>query len=1028
MRTLPLVAAGMFFSAAALGGDALFWGNVGAGYAKLFTGLAPETARGDRPPIDDFARFRLVGIVHSGQSGLLLTDGEISRLREYVESGGTLLLDAGTPGFMRQGESSSDLSRAEALLGAKRYFYGGGIAPTTELAQAILGDLAEKGNIYSGDGRSPGLAQFSGMTPIYGNDDRIRLGVNRRGKGAVIYTAQRAGVNPDYDAVLAKLVETLLDPEKLDTHFPVPLGNNLAVVGGQATHLAVRAKDAAAAKLLTDTLERQSGQTDFAPGRADDEFTIHVGLTSYAESLGLDFESLHKFGYYMVLRDGRNLVLAGRNAQANRYAVMDFLKRHSGYRQFGHSRFTEVVPKLAALKLPDRLEAREEPSIHSYVTPWPANADFGRSSRITCSATHALSQLVPPGKYADTHPEYFPEINGQRVKVGERQGGPWNPCLANPDLPRLVREYAEEYFRKNPENLGLPLGVNDGAGDCQCAHCAAEFDRHGNQYANFYNMAARELAKTHPGKLVAMIAYSARATNVPRGIAMEPNILVQITGSSRSAFAEMPKWREAGIRRIGLYDYLYTSGGNGYVTPRHNPRLVAAAWRQAHAEYGLDAVWVELYPATSVFETARQYVLDELAWNIDVDIDALLRDYCVSMYGPASEPMEAFFGRLEDIHARRADPLFFYADRNKPEQFDPFTFADLEFLDARFAEAAKTVAADSGAAWRMGITRRYWELLRLHIAAALCARELSGAGAVTGEAEAARLVDLAETGYGNVLGIDRFTMTEEEEAAIFTKNNSLDKFRRQQYLNMAQLLDPAVDRAFDRIDTWLRGQNAREAVPDFWRRHAARGDGRFQGAVASRIWQTENSPENLIANPGFEPLDATDIPEGELARLEWSRLHPGLRGWSTWNFPNAVTRFYWDSREKRSGGYSAAIGENQITGTINAIVAVEPGCRYRFSAHVKRNHDRGGSFSIRFRADGKWMNEAGIIRENYPAESVGEWIEVSTVFTAPVLPEAAEKLTAMILLGAPAGQREGEMIWFDDVSLMKIGEAFSKKK
>jgi len=653
---------------------------------------------------------------------------------------------------------------------------------------------------------------------------------------------------------------------------------------------------------------------------------------------------------------------------------------------------------------------------------WASNPDFGRSNRNTVRATHSLYRLVPPEKYAKSNPEYFPEIGGKRVSVAENLHGAWNPCLANPDLPRLVREYAEEYFSKNPEKIGLPLGVNDGAGDCQCEYCSAEFAKYGNQYSGFYNMAARELAAIHPNKFVAMIAYGARAAEAPRDMVMEPNILAEITGITRSAFAEMPKWRAAGAKRFGLYDYLYTCG-SFYVTPRYNPRLVADAWRRAYSDYGLSTIWVELYPATNVFESPRQYVLDELAWNIDVDIDALLRDYFTSMYGPAAAPMENFFNRLEEIHARRRESLFFFADRNKATQFDPFTFSDLDYLYGELAKASALAASDPVPAWRVGVLRRFFDLVRLHIFVAVSARELSSASATSG-AEASHLADMAESAYAAVRAIDHFRMTEEEEEAIFTKNHSLAKFNQQTYLIPLRLLDPAVDRAFDRIAAYLDASDDRKASIDFWRQQSKRGDEYFRAAASSRIYLAENRPENLFANPGFEPVEAPDISESDLKKYEWNRVHPGLKGWSAWNFQNSVTRFYWDSEEKFSGDYSVAIGENQIAGCIQGVISIEPGCRYRLSVRVKRNRDLEGAMTLRFQADGKWHDQAGIIRAPYPPESVGEWAEASVAFTAPT-PENATKLKLLTLLNAPV-QPDGAMIWFDDIVLLKIGDPLKK--
>jgi hypothetical protein len=69
------------------------------------------------------------------------------------------------------------------------------------------------------------------MTILLGAEKAIRLGVHRLGRGAVVYTAKRAGLNPDYDAALRQLLVLLLNPEELERHFPPPTGNALVEDG-----------------------------------------------------------------------------------------------------------------------------------------------------------------------------------------------------------------------------------------------------------------------------------------------------------------------------------------------------------------------------------------------------------------------------------------------------------------------------------------------------------------------------------------------------------------------------------------------------------------------------------------------------------------------------------------------------------------------------------------------------------------------------------------------------------------------------
>ncbi|MBQ6247493.1 MAG: DUF4838 domain-containing protein, partial [Kiritimatiellae bacterium] len=249
---------------------------------------------------------------------------------------------------------------------------------------------------------------------------------------------------------------------------------------------------------ITSTTESATlaQQLKALPGATN--YVFHLKRDDFANSLGLDFDSLDPSGYYMVRR-GRDVVLAGRTGRGDGYALADFLKRYAGYRNFG-TPFGVIAPHTDNLVIPEEFTIREEPDVPSVnVAGNGGMGAFGRDCRVTCQATHAMSNMVKKEMWGE-HPEYFPMVRGERRNP---KAGPWNPCMSNPDLPQLFDAYADAYFAKHPDKLGIPLGVNDGGGDCQCPACEELWKKHGNQYAVFYNMAAKRLAKSHPGKYLA---------------------------------------------------------------------------------------------------------------------------------------------------------------------------------------------------------------------------------------------------------------------------------------------------------------------------------------------------------------------------------------------------------------------------------------------------------------------------------------------------------------------------------------------
>ncbi|HQL87623.1 MAG: hypothetical protein BWX73_02721 [Lentisphaerae bacterium ADurb.Bin082] len=951
---------------------------------------------------------------HLGQKHEPQSAEDLQALLKFVQNGGIFFLCSAAPTQAFHGKNIYDLSPAADLLGAKSYVYSN---PKSELLGVAQELFTPESNPYAAmEHNNPGLGGLTNMIVLMGTDKIAKLGVNRIGSGAVVYTSNAPAAKPEYADALRKLLLSLMQPNELQRLFPLPTSNQAVTVDGQVLHLALASdsRNSPLDNLLPQLLEA----ADFSPIIGEPSLLIHVGQTAYVNSLGLDFDSLHPYGYYIVMRDGRNLVLAGKRDAGTNYAVIDFLKRYLGYRRFlGTQELNEIIPKQPKLVLPAKLEIREEPSIHSYILAWGGGAAvFGRNSRLTCQATHALSSLVPPAKYGESHPDYFPMINGERVKVVDGKiAGPWNPCLSNPDLPKLVAEYADEYFGKHPDNLGLPMGVNDGGGDCQCPSCKAELEKTGNQYAKFYNMAAGVLAEKYPDKLISFIAYSAAATQAPKGVSMAPNILVEITGIGKvGAYNLFPAWRDSGIKHFGLYDYIYTFG-SGYVTPRYYPRAMASAWREAKKEYNLETMWMELYPATGVFDAPRQYVLDEIAWNMDADVEALLDDFFNSMYQEAAQPVKRFFDLHEQVYLRKKNWKTPMSDRQKFAQMNEYTWDDLQKLEQEL-DAASKITLQELPKKRLEVLKKLWRFSSLRIQGNILARDLEAMQSIDSKATAEKLVELIKRGYQNIADSEAYTMSDEEQKLVFIdpEKRGLEQLKNFSYLLPLPNFENFSEPALARLSEYLlkNGQD----LAAFYQKHASgSSDERTRAALLTQVYMHQHQLENLVRNPSFE--DSADSGHDKPLMSDHINLQ-GVPGWSSWTFPSSVTKFFLNSETAHSGKYSCAIGERQIGGSIISYVGLQPNCRYRLTFWVRRNRgDEGfgmGSAGVRMQGKRGWLDQGSAITVAYPPECEHQWVKCSTIFTAP-----NEPATALILLSA-AKQAPGAWTAFDDVSLEKV--------
>lgn len=802
-------------------------------------------------------------------------------------------------------------------------------------------------------------------------------------------------------------------------------------VDGRAMPTVVIAGDDAEgeARQLVDYIDRITGKdvpvvASESEAASAAELRIHVGRTPHVDSMKLDFDALHPYGYVLKL-DERDLVIAGKHTG---YAVFDFLTRFAGYRYFMPGDLGEIVPEAERIELPAKVDRREEPSFLTWSNAqlWRGHGSFFRSWRTTALATHNLSNVFPPEEFGESNPEYYPEIDGERFVPGEERGGPWNPCISNPDLPRVALDYARGYFADNPDRLGVSMGVNDGRGDCHCSECLAWRNEYGNQYVPFYNATARLLADEFEDKLLSFIAYGL-ASEPPRNITLEPNIYVEVMHGYPDDFKALRQWREAGAERLGVYHWLL---GGRFVIPRYFPRVMGEAWQRAYEDFNVLGGWMESGMTVWLYDGPQQYVLNELAWDIDADIEALIDDYFDNFYGPAAGPMKAFFGRLEQIHLRQPDPLHFHHGNNSPAQFDGFTRDDLAFLDATLAEAHSAAEASDApdAAARLELFKKIWGVSRLFIKGQVAVNELEAIEHVADDGDVDRIIDLVSEAFVTVRAIGEYEMSESAERQIFARpsRQGLERYRSHPEIRIGPGLEVQAYRTFGLISDHLADAGDPD-VTAFWLRVADEAEvPEVARHARTQVFAStsDEAQENLIPNPTFDPVEAfgEDIfADREDDRLDWRELERGERlpGWGTYSFPQAVTRWYWDRSEAYVGDYSLSVGENYVRGGFMRSVSVEPGSSYLLSFRVRQEPaDAGGRMSIRWRRNGSWADSgegaAPRVRVPYPVGDESRWRKVEVFFTAP-----DDVTSAMLLLGM-GRQGPDEAIWFDDVRLYRV--------
>ncbi|HPM84840.1 MAG TPA: alpha-glucuronidase family glycosyl hydrolase, partial [Candidatus Anammoximicrobium sp.] len=158
---------------------------------------------------------------------------------------------------------------------------------------------------------------------------------------------------------------------------------------------------------------------------------VGPGRVASAVAPNVNLESLEPDGI-VIETVGENLLLAGDRPRGTLYAVYSFLEDAVGCRWWSSKAST--IPRLPDLTVPEQhvryvppLEYRETFWADAFDGNWAArNKSNGDSERLEEKHggkiryggpffVHTFAQLVPPATYFKEHPEYFSEVNGQRL-------------------------------------------------------------------------------------------------------------------------------------------------------------------------------------------------------------------------------------------------------------------------------------------------------------------------------------------------------------------------------------------------------------------------------------------------------------------------------------------------------------------------------------------------------------------------------------------------------------------------------------
>ena len=350
-------------------------------------------------------------------------------------------------------------------------------------------------------------------------------------------------------------------------------------------------------------------------------------------------------------RTGNWVLLAGTNDEAHYYAVSRLLHLW-GCRWYLPTDIGECIPEHDALRIGQLDETYAPPvEVRRYWISW--NGDNTGASKfrlrnfmssVYVSSGHILTKyvkdLVPEGKSAFNIPIADPKTaahvasqvvdkfgRGEHIQMGMEDG------TYTSDYPRddeLNAALYDKYFQTKVLTDSFMVFYNNLAEHLLKAHPESKAKIGFLAYCNLTIPPQRDLVAAKP-----LVAYLAPIDIDPIHSVHDPR------SPLKGEYLQLlQRWSEVMQGRVVIYDY-----DQGMLVWRDMPNPSHMAFRhdvKVYRDAGILGVDTECRNAIATVFT-NLFFRGQLLWNPDADVDALLKEFYPNFYGPAAEPMRAYW-------------------------------------------------------------------------------------------------------------------------------------------------------------------------------------------------------------------------------------------------------------------------------------------------------------------------------------------------------------------------------------------------
>ena len=503
-------------------------------------------------------------------------------------------------------------------------------------------------------------------------------------------------------------------------------------------------------------------------------FAFVLGDSPLSRAAGINVNTLPAEGY-VILRKGNRLFLAGRDdsktsPRKNHYwqtykrgtlsAVYDFLERFAGIRFYFPGPMGTIIPKNNGVCLPEKISITESPdmdqrifyqgntrSYPGYDSPDGVKGNTLTRSRLRFSEVnnffgHGINALDYMGRFGKTHPEYFALMPDGKRYSDPRQKHPGQLCLSS-SIREIIYQDAKAYLQNRPASeRGLKswkfrtpglinLNPQDAFywGGCEKCRKIAPPGRE----VIYRDFKYAKNASDFLWKLAAEIGFRLKKEGVPGRISysvyppkyqlpsfdLPDNLYVYICTNGQGADdAEIKKikaWSQKLGRRLPVMTYALGKHMQKAI-PGIPPMMPHGIGRFIDANKTcIDGGLFESESDTFISQYLNYYVLSKKLWDNSADVEKILDEHYLLMFGKGAPMMKKIYESLEYLWVEKilGKPQFgALGPRNSvPDEqqlwtqlYSPERMAEYLKLVRSAAAAAKD---DKDALQRIEFIRRY---------------------------------------------------------------------------------------------------------------------------------------------------------------------------------------------------------------------------------------------------------------------------------------------------------------------------------